>query len=99
MRSIKLVSFGIMLTIVGVTSPLYVMLLTADDGTSAPAEVPLIRPAEDTSAKCLQGKLGITVPGGGLFWQDAMLCGKDMRYRMEGEPPGPIINKPKQDFN
>ncbi len=78
------------------------ILLSAEDDTAAAIEGPQIGEAEDTGAedKCLQGKFAIPVPNGSLLWQDVMLCGKDMRYWMgEGEPPGPIINKPPQDFN
>ncbi len=102
MRSVRLVAFGIILIIVGATSPLYVMLLTAEDSTVVAVEDPLISEADDTGAEdeCLEGRFAIPVPNGSLFWQNALLCGKDMRYWMgEGEPPGPIINKPARDFD
>ena len=117
MRSVRLVAFGIILIIVGATSPLYVMLLTSEDDTAAAVEVPLISEEDDTvdaaedpligkedvigaEDKCLQGKFAIPVPDGSLYWQDALLCGKDMRYWMGGaEPPGPIINRSRQEFN
>ncbi len=102
MRSVRLVAFGVILIIAGATSPLYVMLLTAEDPTVSAVEEPLTSKAEETGAedKCLEGKFAIPVPGGSLFWQDAMLCGKDMRYWMgEGGPPGPIINSLTRDFD
>ena len=102
MRSVKLVAFGVILIIAGITSPLYVMLLTAEDTAVATAEEPLNSEADDieNEDRCLEGKFAIPVPNGSLFWQDALLCGKDMRYWMGGgEPPGPIINMPQRDFN
>ena len=116
MGSVRLVAFGIILIIVGATSPLYVMLLTAEDDTAAEVELPLISKEDDAvdaakdplireedigaEDKCLQGKFAIPVPDGSLYWQDALLCGKDMRYWMGGaEPPGPIINRSRQEFN
>ena len=117
MGSVRLVVFGIILIIVGATSPLYVMLLTAEDDTAATVEDPLISEEDDAvdaaedpqiskedvigaEDKCLQGKFAIPAPDGSLFWQDALLCGKDMRYWIGGdEPPGPIINRSRQDFN
>ena len=116
MRSVRLVAFGIILIIVGATSPLYFMLLTTEDDTAAAVEVPLISEEDDAvdaaedplireedigaEDKCLQGKFAIPVPDGSLYWQDALLCGKDMRYWMGGaEPPGPIINRSRQEFN
>ena len=102
MRSVWLVAFGVILIIVGATSPLYVMLLKAEYDTVAAAEDLLISEAEETGAEdeCLEGRFAIPIPGGSLFWQDAMLCGKDMRYWMgEGEPPGPIINRLTRDFD
>ncbi len=102
MRSVRLVAVGVILIIAGVTSPLYVMLLTAEDANTASDEKPLINEADDagTEYKCLEGRFAIPIPDGSLFWQEAFLCGKDMRYWMgEGEPPGPVINKPPQSFD
>ena len=102
MKSVGLVAFGIILIIVGATSPLYVMLLSAEDDTVTADEDSLIEEAEDTGAevKCLEGKFAIPLPDSSLFWQEAMLCGKDMSYWMGGgEPPGPIINRPSRDFD
>ena len=102
MRSVRLVVFSIILIVAGATSPLYVMLLTDEDPAAAIAEDILITEADDTGTedKCLEGRFAIPIPKGGLFWQDALLCGKDMRYWMgEGEPPGQIVNMPSRDFN
>lgn len=102
MRSVRLVAVGVILIIAGVTSPLYVMLLTAEDANTATAEKPLINEADDAGAEyeCLEGRFAIPIPGGSFFWQEAFLCGKDIRYWMgEGEPPGPVINMPPQSFD
>ena len=102
MGSVRLVALGVILIIAGVTSPLYVMLLTAEDATVAGVEKPLINDADDAGDqfKCLEGKFAIPIPDGSLFWQEAFLCGKDMRYWMGGgEPPGPVINTPPQSFD
>ena len=117
MNSFRLVAFVIILIIAGATSPLYFMLLTAEDDTAAAVEDPLISSEDDTvdasedpliskeddigaEDKCLYGKFSIPAPDGSLFWQDALLCGKDMRYWLGGsEPPGPIINQPTRDFD
>ena len=102
MRSVRLAAIGVILIIAGVTSPLYVMLLTAEDATVPTAEKPLISEADDVGAqdKCLEGRFAIPIPDGSLFWQEAFLCGKDMRYWMgEGEPPGPVTNMPRQSFD
>ena len=102
MRSVGLVAFGVLLIIAAVTSPLYVMLLTAEDANVATAEEPLANKADDDGAQyqCLEGRFAIPIPDGSLFWQEAFLCGKDMRYWMgEGEPPGPVINMPPQTFD
>ena len=101
-RSVRLVAFGVILIVVGATSPLYVMLLTSEDSAVVTGGAPLISEANDTGGedKCLEGRFAIPVPDGTLYWQDAFLCGKDMRYWMgEGEPPGPIVNKPPQVFD
>ena len=102
MRTVSLVAFGIILIIVGATSPLYVMLLSAEDDTVTAGDDSLLGEAEGTGAevKCLEGKFAIPLPDSSLFWQEAMLCGKDMSYWMGGgEPPGPIINRPSRDFD
>ncbi|MCH7626613.1 MAG: hypothetical protein IIC83_11870, partial [Chloroflexi bacterium] len=58
MRSVRLVAFGVILIIVGVTSPLYVMLLTAEDADVATAEEPLVNEADDDGVEyqCLEGR-------------------------------------------
>ena len=78
------------------------MLLTAEDPEVTATESPLISEANDTGSEdeCLEGRIAIPIPDGGLFWQKTLLCGKDMRYWAgQGEPPGPIVNMPAQDFD
>ena len=102
MRSVKLVALVIILIVAGATSPLYVMLLTAEDPEVSAAESPLVSDTNDTGSddECREGRIAIPIPDGGLFWQETLLCGKGMRYWSgEGEPPGPIINMPARDFD